>query len=268
MWKRSTRDPLARLLLDKYGLHVIARPRAGLAVFDIFPIAGKRPGTSGRLKEFLGTEVRLPEIREREKTADVAGTTSGDVSLSSGISFLEGFLQACGASGIVHNLSGVFARGGARSLRLRVSNATRDSVDAFALERALRNCRIAPGDRVEQKSCKYYIALAVHRSDKIVFSARNSDGTEIDLGADVAAFASANVRLEGKNSSSVLVQVSSTLAYGVELSELDYNERRSRYELAAVKHYVHTMGERALDLPGSARSMIGGPEDSMLLDIP
>jgi hypothetical protein len=44
-----------------------------------------------------------------------------------------------------------------------------------------------------------------------------------------------------------------------------YKPRRTRLELAATKDFVKVMGTDN-ELPGSARSMIGDAEDSLVLD--
>ncbi len=72
-------------------------------------------------------------------------------------------------------------------------------------------------------------------------------------------------RLRISNTGEFTVTADPPLPYGVELSRLEHNERRRRIELATTKGYVAVRGADTGELPGTARSMIGGEDDLMLL---
>jgi hypothetical protein len=46
MWTRNAKDPLARLFVERYGLHVLSRPREAVSVYDVYPVAGKHVASS------------------------------------------------------------------------------------------------------------------------------------------------------------------------------------------------------------------------------
>lgn len=267
MWSRNTKDPLARLFLDKYGLHLLTRARENVAVYDVFQVADSRAASPGSVETFVGAQLALPKVNMREQLAEVSGTTSNSVSGKLGFDFLAGFLAAIGAQVIINKLSATVGRGRAKALRFRISNATRDSVDPFAFERSLRKHHCSPDDLMMKERCRYYVAVAVHRTDELSFTALDTKSAEIDLSAEVAGLGAANIKAGIGAGSELTIRVDTPMAYGVELSELIYNDRRSRLELAMTKGYVQTMAAPAGDLPGSARSMIGGAQDSMVLAI-
>jgi hypothetical protein len=69
MWNRNAKDPLARLLVERYGLHVLSRPREGVSVFDVYPVAGNIVASSGTFSAFVDADLPLPEIRRGEMPA-------------------------------------------------------------------------------------------------------------------------------------------------------------------------------------------------------
>ena len=55
-----------------------------------------------------------------------------------------------------------------------------------------------------------------------------------------------------------------TLAYGVELNEIIYNEKKGRLQLQESKNYIHTKASTNVTLP---KAMIGGLDDMMILNL-
>jgi hypothetical protein len=265
MWNRNAKDPLARLFVERYGLHVLPRPREAVSVFDVYPVSGNLVGSPGTLSAFVDTDLQLPEIRRGEVLADVSGTTSDSVSGSAGFKFLESFFAAVGSLPVLGKLTQRFDGGRSAGIRFRFANAMRDSVDVFAFERVLRKQKFDFDDLLMKDGYRYYVAIGVHRSDALAFKVLDSKSAEVDLSADVKALAEGRIEIKAAGDRELVIKSNKPLAYGVELSELVYNPRRTRLELAATKDFVQTMAP-GQELPGSARSMIGGPQDSLMLE--
>lgn len=265
MWNRNSKDPLARLFIERYGLHVLARPRQAVAVFDVFPVAGGRAASPGSLAAFVGADLSLPEIRRDERLADVSGTTSDRVSGGAAFSFLESFFAAVGALPVLGKLTQSFDAGKSAGIRFRFSNAVRDSVDAFAFERVLRKHKCGLDELLMQDGCRYYVAIGVHRSDAMAFKMLDAKSAEVNLSAEVKALGDGRLGFKTAGDRELVIKSEKPLVYGVELSELVYNPRRTRLELAVTRDFVQTMAPGD-ELPGAARSMIGGPEDSLMLE--
>lgn len=268
MWQRTSNDPLGRLLYSRYGLHVLSRPREDMTVFHLLPVSDGRAGAPGKLSTFLGALFDLPAVKAGERLADISGTTSDGVSLAFGFDFLEGFLSLIGAQAVIKALSAAFKKSNTKALKLRFGGATRDYLeDPFELELRLRNFRFAREDSLMRPGCRYYIVTAVHRSDQISFTAVDEHSAQLDVSAEVAAIGGANAAIKSSGNGEMTAESDTSLVYGVELSELVHNERRNRLELAMTKGYVQVRTGEQGQLPGSARSMIGGPDDSMRLRI-
>ena len=265
MWKRNAKDPLARLFVDRYGLHVLSRPREAVSVYDVFPVAGNRAASPGSLSAFVGAQPPLPEIRRGEMLADVCGTTSDSVSGGAGFKFLEAFLAALGAMPVLGKLSVHFAAGRSAGIRFRFSNAVRDSVDVFAFERGLRKHKCDRDDLLMKDGYRYYVAIGVHRSNSLGFKLLDSTSAAMDLSAEVEGLASGQFDFKVAGDRELMIKTDKPLAYGVELSELVYNPKRTRLELAVTKDFVKVMapGDK---FSGADRSMIGGAEDNVMLE--
>ncbi|MEO7521235.1 MAG: hypothetical protein ABIW79_05410 [Gemmatimonas sp.] len=76
MCKRTERDPLLRLFIDEYNLHLLAIPRENAAVGDVYVHDGKRTSAPGSLVHLLTPVFTMPAIVTGEQLADVAGTVS------------------------------------------------------------------------------------------------------------------------------------------------------------------------------------------------
>jgi hypothetical protein len=96
--ERSTDDPLIRLFLDRYGLHLLQVPRESAAVGDFYVDDGRRVSPPGNVRYLLDPSPELPAPREGERMADIEGVTSKGYSLEAGLGLLEGFLLAFGPS--------------------------------------------------------------------------------------------------------------------------------------------------------------------------
>lgn len=270
MWRRTSDDPLARLLLDRYGLHLLRHPREDVSIGDVYPQQDSHVLSPGRLDNFIVPAPELPPIRRGEKMTDVAGTTSNIVSREAGFGFLESFLAALGALGLSATLRARLEAGHAGGLRFRFANATRDYVDPFALERRLRKQELALEDTLMKPGYRYYLVLGVVRGNAISFTA--VDEQTRALGLDVAAVqlaeAGAAIKLERAKTEEVTVTGGTSLAFGVELSELLYNEQRRRLELAVTHDLIQVRADEEEEIPGRAWSRLGGAEADMFLPVP
>jgi hypothetical protein len=268
MWKRKSSDPLGDLLFNRYGLHVLSRPREDVEVFAVFPVSDGKSDAPGKLETFLGGNgFAVPEVRRGEHLADLAGATSDGVSAELALGFLEGFLTLLGAAGIAADLSAACRRKNVRSLRFRFCDASRDRVqDPFALDLALRRHAFDRDASPMRKNYRYYLAVAVHFSSDVSFTALDDSENTVDLRAELPVLAQGHAHLAPSAHRALTVTADRSLAYGVELSELSYNKRRERLELEMTKRYIQVRKDFG-ELPGQARSIIGGDDDLMLLRV-
>jgi len=91
MWSRKTTDPLAKLLFEKYGVHVLSRPRENLSVCDLFAVSDEKMVQAGSLAAFLKAPFDMPGVTKDEALIDIESTVSNAVSGSVSVNFLQSF---------------------------------------------------------------------------------------------------------------------------------------------------------------------------------
>jgi hypothetical protein len=139
MCKRSTPDPLVRTFLDRYNLNLLPLPRSGIECCDLF-----RRADDGRVStEFALGNVVTPDLGELkldlgEHLGALEGTLSHGRDLDFGLGLLGGFLAALGAPGVLNRVGTQYRRSRTQSLAFEFREATRDSVDPGAWQRAHR----------------------------------------------------------------------------------------------------------------------------------
>ena len=263
MWRTKTADPLGKLLFEKYHMHILARPRENVSVFQIFGVRDGEALQAGSIESFLRSSFEKPEVVIGEKVLDIDGTTSDAVSAQTGLSFLQGFLGIFGAVGT--SLTAAVERSNSQALRFQFGGCTRDRVkDDFDLEWAISEVEF-PMERSPMKpDYRYFIASGVHHCTQLTFEALTKNMAKVDLSAEVAALGAAKAGVSVNHDRQVVAKSDRTLVYGVELSELVYDEKRKRLRLEGARSFVHTRGDDASTLP---RASITNADDVMMLRI-
>ena len=234
MCKRDTTDPLVRLFLDKYRLHLLAQPREDVAVGDVYPHYGGATYQPGRYDALLPPPFKLPKARSGEKAADVSGTASSAVSAKAGLGILESFLTAIGAGGVVEKVKVSLESKGARNLKFRFGKPTRDYIDPLQLEVALREYKVEKQKSLFDAERRYFITTGVMRSKGLAITAldESDKAVNVEIEALRAASATAGVKLEADSRSQITFSGSKPLAFGVELHEIVYDPARRRSPLS------------------------------------
>src|SRR4051812_34524527 len=157
MCKRTTRDPLVRTFLDEYGLNLLRIPREGADCGDLYVREGGRVSAPGRLAELLEPKLELPSVQRGETLASLRGQFSDRVDLDAGLGLLQSFFAAVGAGGVVDNVKAGYKRSRGRALRFCFPQATRDSVDPFALGSALIDKRFKERHPFVRPGNEYFV---------------------------------------------------------------------------------------------------------------
>jgi hypothetical protein len=264
MWFRKTTDPLGKLLFEKYGVHVLSRPRQHVSVFQVFGVRDGEVFQSGDIDGFLHSQFDKPEVAMGEVMADIDGTTSDALVGTVAVNFLQGFLALIGA-GAAKTVSGALKKSDSRTLRFQFGGCTRDHVkDDFDLENRLSDFAFDKDKSAMKAGCRYYIATGVQYCNRIKFEALDKNMAKIDMSADVPVVAAGEIGLSVDRDRQITATSDKLLAYGVELNEIRYDEKRKRLGLQGAQNHVQVRGAGAGGLP---KAMIGGPEDTMILRI-
>src|SRR5205814_719047 len=123
--------------------------------------------------------------QEDEDLSDLRGRLSQAVSVKAGLGLLEGFLGALGAPLAAARVKASYERGTTRSIRFRLADATRSSLDPFLLGKKLRNARLDAKNPFIQDAQRYYVTTAVIRATSLTVLAEDDAKAAVDI--DVGA---------------------------------------------------------------------------------
>lgn len=263
MWTRTTTDPLGKLLFDKYGMHILSRPRENVSVFDVFPVREGEASMSGGIDSFLRAPFERPEVAKGEVLLDIDSTISEAVSGNVAVNFLQGFLALLGA-GVVSSVSAAIEASQSHTLRFRFGGCCRDHVkDVFELDWKLSEVTFVKEKSAMREGYRYYVASAVHYCSELTFEILDKNLAKIDMSANVAALGSANSGLAVNKDRQLTAKSDKRLAYGVELNEIVYDEKCKQLQLQESRNYVHVKA----GTPVLAKAMLASPQDLMVLPL-
>ncbi|HEV8483777.1 MAG TPA: hypothetical protein VGV87_09530 [Blastocatellia bacterium] len=274
MCQRNTDDPLLRIFLDQYGLHLLSVPRQNAAVGDLYVHDGKRATPSGGIQHFVDAAFKRPPVASDETMADVLGKISRGVDFKVGFGLLDGFLNALGAAGIVNKVRVGFEARKTQALKFRFTEAVRDSMDVMQLGKNLINRKIVKNHALFDEDYNYYVVTAVARSSSI--SVIGETEAEKSVNGALEAMHLGNVdggvSIKTSGEGEVTFSGNKKLAFGVQLYELKYDANRKALRLKLPPDAVRVMkaeeaieGRKGIDLVKPA--FIGGPEGNVFLDV-
>ncbi len=260
--RRSTDDPLLRLFIDRYHLHLLAIPRQGSAVGDLYIQQGRVVGTPGYIGEILSPGFELPPLRTGELLADITGQLTRDVHAKLGSRIAEQLLSVLGIP-VGAGVSAAISRSG--GVRFRFHDVFRTSVDVLALGRALAQHPLLAGHPAISGKARYYLATSVLTTDAISILVHG--GGAIDLGGMVGSApvrADASLSAKGKNEISLRSAV--PLAFAVELYELQFDVPSGAVQLRKTSVPVRVRGEqRTVVRERLVPAEIGGADGDLFL---
>ncbi len=274
MCKRNTDDPLLRIFLDQYGLHLLSIPREGAAVGDLYVRDGKRVTPAGGIKHFLDAKFKLPPVQNGESMADVLGKVSRSVDAKIGFNLLEGFLGALGAGAIVNKVRAGFEAKKTQALKFRFTEAARDSMEVTHLGKSLINRKIAKNNALFDEEYTYYVVTAVARSSSISVIGETEAEKSVSGALEAMHLGGVDVGVTVKTTGEgeVTFAGNKKLAFGVQLFELKYDAKRGGLKLKLPPDAVRVMkAEEVIEgKPAAALAkpaFIGGAEGDVFLEL-
>lgn len=265
MCQRTTPDPLLRKFLYQYGLHLLAIPRAGAEVGDVYIYDGQRTAPAGSLRNLLDPPLELSPQRD-EPMSDVAGRMTRAVEVKAGLGLLEAFLSAIGASGIVQSVRAGYQRHNVRTLSFAFEHPVRDHIDILELGAALDSRRLRASHAIDPERFRFYVTASTARSRSLSVQARTESHSAVDVSGDVAHVVDVNskVQVESKVDGTVTYAGEQPLTFGVELYELSRDQDAQVLRLAMPRESLAVRGSLGSRPP---RAIIGDPAGDALLTI-
>jgi hypothetical protein len=238
--RRNTEDPLIRTFIDKYNLHLLSVPRANAAIGDLYRYDGRQVSSPGKISYFLEPVFEISNITAEERMADISEIISREIDINFGIEFLEGFLTAMGAGGIINKVRSGYESKNTRALKFRFADITRDSTDPFWLGEEISDYTIKKESAMYGESYRYFLVTSVVRIPSISIIAEDEQMRAIDVEAEAVQLAgvSADVSVERSGKGELTFRGKQNLVFGVELYELLYDTKENRFRFKTVTKTV------------------------------
>lgn len=173
------------------------------ADFDVFTLVYEHDGRRGHDNAFNaltnGATGTVPDVSRDLATANAAGSAKRSFNVSIGLSILQGLLSALG--GATLGLSLGFKN--ASEVTFSYSDVTKDVVSSVELEMFLRTAKAPTSGLLEGwLDDNLWIITSVLKSKKIVVSAKDSNGQDLELDVPVLKDAVGGKLTVGRSASS------------------------------------------------------------------
>jgi hypothetical protein len=270
MCRRDTTDPVLRLMLDRYRLHLLSVPRADAAVGDVYVRDGHAVVSPGNVRHLVAPPLEVVADRGPERMADISGEATTMFSASAGLGFLEGALAAMGAAGVVQQLRGELERERVRSVRFSFTDVFRSWTDVLEIGQRIWRHRVDPRQTLAGPGRRYFLVTATASTDTIEIAGEREDGIapKVDVESLVGSVGG-KVSAQRTSGGSVQFFGEEPLVFGVELHELLYDEEARTLRLKVASRPMALRGESAEAQPGPVvePAVLGAPEDDLLLAV-
>lgn len=254
--KNKSKDPLLKLILDKYHLNLLSIPRENAYVGDLYVQDGdiQHLSSPGSITNFLEPKFEIPQLKTGENLSDISGVTSSTDSGKVGLDLLEGFLNGLGPLGLGLKVRGRYEKGSKQTIKFTFTNATRDYVDTGLFGNALGGgYKFNTRNALYDENRRYFVVTAIAKSPSIsiVLDRDQKQVMNIDPEIKQLVNASAGVSIETSGSGQITFKGDKSLTFGVELFELDYDIDRQKFSMSTINE---AMGLRGAGIPQLAHT--------------
>jgi hypothetical protein len=261
--KNKSKDPLLKLILDKYHLNLLSIPRENAFVGDLYVQDGdvQHLSSPGSITNFLEPKFEIPQLKMGEILSDISGVTSSNESGKVGLDLLEGFLNGLGPLGLGLKVRGSYERDSKQTIKFTFTNATRDYVDTGLFGNALGGgYKFNTRNALYEESRRYFVVTAIAKSPSISILLDRDQKQVMDIDAEIKQLVSASggVSIEASGSGQITFKGDKSLAFGVELFELSYDMDKQKFSMSTTNE---AMGLRGTDMPQIAHTRANQAEE-------
>jgi hypothetical protein len=261
--KNKSKDPLLKLILDKYHLNLLSIPRENASVGDLYvqDTDVQHLSSPGSITNFLEPKFEVPPLKTGETLSDISGVTSSNESGKVGLDLLEGFLNALGSAGLGSKIRGNYEKDSEQSIRFTFTNATRDYVDTALFGSALGGgYKFNTKNALYEDGRRYFVVTGVARSPSISIVSEGDQKQVMNIDVEVKQLvkASGGISIETSGSGQITFKGDKSLAFGVELFELAYNIDKQKFSMSTINE---VMGLRKANMPEVAHTQVNKSEE-------
>jgi hypothetical protein len=272
-WKRNSRDPLVRLLFEKYMFNMLSIPREKVELGDVFSLSESEeklfPATN--IRNFLTPDFQMPIIDAAEKLVDISGQLSQDIDASIGLDFLQNFISALSSLDVGANIKAKYETSKVNKLRYQFTGATRQHIDPFLFGDMLSNHKVKTDNPAFDSKKRYFVVTGIIRTNSLNVQAEDQSGNKIDVDVGIAGLAEVNPQLEINKSEKGLITYKGDkdLVLGVELCELIYTpDNKFKIEIVEKEYKVREGDKDIVRKRKEVRNLIGDPlQGNIFIDI-
>lgn len=262
--KRDTKDPLIRLMHDVYNMSPLRPIQERAEVGDLHESDGKRTKKRGRINFLLDPPLKMPELIEDEQLPDFDTVSTSSLVFKVGFDWCKDFLSALGIGNIGAKINANFEKLQAKWMKIRFSNVTRDSVDAYELGYWLEDTRLRVKNPFYNPDFRYYLVTAVARSPSICIKVESKTGKALSLDLDVLdSLKNATGVVTNFSTKEELIVEGKKLAFGVEYFEMRYDPKLQRLSFIPAG-IVRVGNKQKIKLEPS---FIGGPKADAFVNL-
>jgi hypothetical protein len=268
MCRRSEKDPLVRLLTDRYRLNILRVPRAGIDVGDLLVDDSGDLRYMGEFSRFFDPPLELPELEE-EALAPLNGESSKAISVKVAANPMATFLTALGLSGIT-SLSAKLQAAQNVNVTFQISGATLESLDVVELGNELAGRVLRTDNALYRTDRKFFVAHSVARATGLSLGFQTKSDTGAELAANIAQIAKASgaVRVKRHSAAQISVTGSTPLVFGLAVLRLTEEPGQLKLDLPTNLQPVRRQTSAAEGTPREVPSvLLGDMQGEFLLDI-
>jgi hypothetical protein len=268
MCRRSDKDPLVRLLTDRYRLNILRVPRAGISIGDLLVDDSGDLRHMGEFSRFFDPALELP-IADCEPLAPVSGAASKAISVKVAANPMAAFLTALGLSGIT-SLSAKFQATRHLDVTFQISGATLESIDVVELGNELAGRVLRTDNALYRDDRKFFVAHSVARATGLNLGFQAKGNTGAELAADIVQVAkvSGSVTVEHTSGAQISVTGSTPLVFGLAVLRLTQEPGQLKLDLPT---NLQPVRRRASATKGTAKEvpsvLFGDPQGEILIDM-
>jgi hypothetical protein len=271
MCHRSDKDPLVRVLTDKYRLNILRVPRAGINVGELLIEDSGNLRCMGSFARFFDPPLELPKSSSQE-LAPVSGAVSRAISAELAAKPLVAFLTALGLTGITA-LSAELNAARKLNVTFEVSGATLDSIDVVDLGNELGSRQLRRGNALYQPDRQFFVAHAVARATGLVLDFQGEGETGAKLAANVVEVAKGSGKVAVKQTSAAQINVigSTPLVFGLAVLRLIEGSNQHNQLKLDIPKKLHPVLRKANASDGTPKEipsvLLNDSTDELLLDV-
>lgn len=265
-WNRNDEDPFLKLLLNRYHLNLLSLPRENVHICDVYikdpnSYNISTPGSAINLLTPTDTSMapfEIPEITRDEPMGNLVGQVSKDISGKVGLDFIEGFLSKLGGGNIGASLRGAYEGAKNSKLVFGFPNPARDSIDPLLLGSKLTHYSFDVKNALYAENRSYFTVTGIAKTNSINIVVQGDDKQALEIDSQLSEIAkvSGGLTILNNQTGSVTYQGSKSLAFGVELYELEYKDKMKM-----------NLVDKAMVLRGDEPAFIGSPEGDAFITL-